>query len=196
MTLIHMSETANRVTDGYQSCAYCFGRLDPEDRQFERREFVQCTHCRSYYHAICWHQSTPCVKCGENDAITFKELFYLPPNSIPQPVQAATVKPSAVFYYLAGNAYAVPPFMLEHVVPAYGYWRPRLQAMLHVWHSKAKEIIQSSLLKVSQHLLVQEQVSQIGQFIQTHLAVLTQILVYLSYVVIFLLVRLLLRLIF
>lgn len=196
MTLVNLPEKDHGVPATRQWCAYCFGVLNPEDKQIERRAFVQCTHCQSRYHANCWRQSERCAKCGEHEAMPFNDLLRLPPSTNIQPVQAAIVKPSTVFYYFAGNTYEVPPFILENIIPAYEYWRPRLQSTLHIWHTKAKESIQARLVQASQHLLAQEQVSQIGQFIQMHLAVLTQILVYLFYVVVFLLVRLLLRLIF
>jgi hypothetical protein len=111
-------------------------------------------------------------------------------------VQAVAAKPSAVFYYLAGTAYPVPPFVFEQVLPAYEYWRPRLQTTLALWHSNVKETCRSTLLMAMHYLLTQERFSPIGQWIQAHLALLTQILAILCYIVAFWLVRLLLRLIF
>ena len=196
MTLVNLPENDYRVVDTRQWCAYCFGVLNSEDEQVERREFVQCPQCQNRYHVNCWRQSERCVKCGEHAAMTFNELLRLPPITNTQLVQAAMVKPSTVFYYFAGSAYKVPPFILENIVPAYEYWHPRLQATLHSWHTKTQESIQNGLIQASQQLLAQDRVPQIGQFIQVHLDILTRILVYVFYTIAFLLIRLLLRLIF
>jgi len=196
MTLVNLPEIAYGVADTRHWCAYCFGVLNSEDEQVERREFVHCIQCQSRYHTNCWHQSERCVKCGAHDTMTFIELLCLSSVINTQPVQAARVKPSTVFYYFAGSAYEVPPFILEKIVPEYEYWYPRIQATLRLWHTKAKESIQNGLIQASQQLLAQERASQIGQFVQSHLDVLTRILVYICYVIAFLLVRMLLRLIF
>jgi len=196
MTLVNLPEKDQGVTDPRHWCIYCFGVLDPNDEQVERRKFAQCTHCQSRYHANCWHQSEQCVQCGEHDAMTLNKLLRLPPVTNPQPMQAAMVKPSTVFYYVAGSAYEVPTFVLEKIVPEYEYWRPRIHATLRTWHAKTKESIQHGLIQAAQQLLAQDQTAQIGQLIQTHLDTLTPILVYIFYVIVFLLVWLLLRTLF
>lgn len=196
MLLTTMAATPSSITDAYQWCAYCFVRLDPEDHQVERRAFVQCTHCQSHYHASCWQQSVQCVKCGEDAVMPCNNLALLPTPRAMQPVQAVTVKPSAIFYYLGGSAYAVPPFVLEQLVPAYEYWQPRLQTKLTTWHGQAQAISQNALLAFAQQWLAHERFASMVQFIHAHLAVLTQLLVYLFYAGAFWVIRLLLRLIF
>jgi hypothetical protein len=196
MTIVNLPENDYQSSGTHPWCAYCFRILDPEDRQVDLRKFVQCTHCASYYHANCWQKNSSCIKCRGSDAITVDNLLYLPSTIKAKPVQAAVVKPSAIYYYVAGNAYEVPSFVFEHVIPAYEYWRPRVQATLLIWHTKAKEITREGLVRASRHSIVRENFPQIQRFIQLHLHILTQILVYTFYVITFLLIRLLLRLTF
>lgn len=196
MTLVNLPENSHRIPDPRQWCAYCFGILDPEDRRAELRKFVQCTHCKRCYHAKCWRQSEQCVKCDEHDAVVLNNLLRMPAIVNPQPVYATMVKPSAIFYYVAGIAYEMPTFVLEKIIPEYEYWKPRIQAALHIWHAKALKSVQNGLIQIAQQLRARDKASPIGEFIQTHLATLTPILVYIFYAVAFMLVWLLLRTIF
>lgn len=196
MTLVNLPENDHQSSGAHPWCAYCFKGLDHEDRQVELRKFVQCTHCASYYHATCWQKSSSCVKCRGSDAKIVNNLLYLPSTMKTKPVEATMVKPSRIYYYLAGSAYEVPSYVLEKVIPAYVYWRPRVQATLLIWHTKAKEMICEGLVQASHHSIVSENFPQIQHFIQLRLDILTRILVYTFYVIAFLLIRLLLRLIF
>jgi len=71
------------MSDRRLGCYYCFGTLDPQDKQGALRAFVKCSHCGTHYHTVCWRDCGKCLRCGGDQAKTID-------ISRPVPLRAVT----------------------------------------------------------------------------------------------------------
>ena len=109
------------MSDSRLGCYYCFGTLDPQDKQEELRTFVKCNHCGTIYHTVCWRQCENCPRCGEGQS---------EPVDVSRPASLRTVaktgslpiEASAVVYSIGAAGIVVPDSIHKNIPPAFrGY---------------------------------------------------------------------------
>jgi len=111
-------------------CYYCFGTLDPEDRQAEFRTFIKCSQCGAVYHTACWPQFKKCICCGSDQV---QSVQISPPSSLKTVTKTGTppVRASAIAYSIGRIGIVMPDLIYKQVLPAiHGYEIWILMALL------------------------------------------------------------------